>query len=418
MNALVINHYAANKGDRAILYFVIRELLRNEVSSITVSAHDRSFWPNGMTVSGQIVDFVPWGQFADSQSDDGQIKSLALRAANKFRRKYAFPLIKKLLRRGKRHSWTRCFSTAGFARALDKSDLVIGTGGHHIQTRFTAESLSALTYDMALAVLSGKPVVLWSQSIGPLDFSARENEFFVRDLVNSVRNVYIRDDNSLAELRKIGACLGHVRKTYDSVIGLNDEIPKCVPMRDRDAVVGVSVYSAEARTPDAFERYVASLAGCVDFVAKSGCRIRFFPMEMKGAVADDRPCIKEVLTRVQRKDACEVVEPDLDTVTHLKEVAKCRVFLGHKTHSQVFALTVGTPLIALAYHEKTADFMAQYGLRQNCVLDSELTTGRLAQVFRAINQDLERTASQQFTISHELGQQVRKAFSGILAFGK
>ena len=414
MNVFVINHYAANRGDRAVLYFVVRELARNGVTSITVSTHDRSFWADGLSVNGAHVNFVPWGQSVGIPPESSAFRSAALRCGNKFRREWAFPILRTLVRKQRRLNWVRPFSTRGFANALAKADLVIGTGGHHIQTRFTPESLSALTYDMALALVCGKPLVLWSQTIGPLDFISPDNEAFTRGVINGARQVFVRDEKSMAELKKIGADLVRIRRTYDSVVGLNDEISCSVPVSDREKVVGVSVYSAESRTPSVSQNYFASMAALIDFIALTGYRVRFFPMEMTGAAADDRPCIQEVLSRVQRKDACEIVERDLDTVTHLKEVAKCRVFVGHKTHSQIFALTVGTPLLALAYHEKTKDFMGQYGLAGNCVSDSELSPSRLTTLFEMMVKDLDKISTQQFSRSRQYGTEVRRAFAQFL----
>lgn len=413
MKALVINHYSANKGDRAILYFVVRELARNKAQSITVSTNDRSFWATGMNAEGQNVNFVPWGQCEEHPIGTKCINMLAIRAANKFRRQYAFPILKSFLK-NKIFGVPPFFATRGFAKALIEADIVIGTGGHHIQTRFTPESLSSLTYDMALTLLANKPLILWSQSIGPLDFLNNKNKEFVRNIVDSSQEIYLRDKNSISELCKIGAQLNHIRETYDSVIGLNDEIPVYQFINERDAVIGISVYSAESRTPDVFHQYVSSLAGFIDSAAESGYRIRFFPMEMKRAAADDRPCIHAVLNCVRRRDACEVIEDDLDTVAHLREVAKCRVFVGHKTHSQIFAFTVGTPLIALAYHEKTVDFMTQYDLQDNCVLDSELTAKRLFNVFQSICQSLEETAFHQYEVSRKYGELVRQSFANML----
>lgn len=198
------------------------------------------------------------------------------------------------------------------------------------------------------------------------------------------------------------------------MIGLNDEISEFKSINEREKIIGLSVYTAEPCSAEAFQNYIKSLAGFVDFVADAGYRIKFFPMEMCGAVADDRPCINALLDTVKSRDACDIQEDDLDTTTHLREVAKCRIFVGHKTHSQIFALTVGTPLIALAYHEKTIDFMSQYNLQANCIADSELSTERLIAHFQHICQQLEETALHQYQLSYKYGEHVRKSFAATL----
>ena len=414
MKVFVINHYAANKGDRAILYFICRELIRNNIKSITVSAHNDSFWSKGLSINDRKIRFVPWGQEKQFTSACNKLNSIAIRAANKFRRQYAFSILKGFLK----HNILAVLpfvSTNEFKKALKDADLVIGTGGHHIQTRFTSESLSPLTYDMALTLLSKKPLVLWSQSIGPLDFSDMRNRAFVKNIIDSAQTIYLRDKSSISEIRKTEATCHNIIETFDSVIGLNDEIQSYTPIDKRDIILGISVYSAEKRSIETFKEYITSLAGIIDYAIDSGFKIRFFPMEMNGAAADDRPCIQAVLECVKRRDACKVIEEDLDTVTHLREVAKCRLFIGHKTHSQIFALTVGTPLIALAYHEKTLDFMAQYNLQDNCILDSELKTKRLVDGFETICQNLEIVGRKQYETSRRYGEHVRKTFSEMLS---
>lgn len=413
MKVLVINHYSANKGDRAILYFIVRELIRHNVQGITVSTQDSKFWRNGLNLDGKKIKFVSWGQLKPTPNNNQSLNSLATRAANKFRREYAFPIIKYLIRK-KIMLTTPFFSTSDFAKALKQADLVIGTGGHHIQTRFTSESISSLTYDMALVLLYNKPLILWSQSIGPLNFKDKNNMEFIRNVIDTAQTIYLRENISINELKKIGAKLNNIQETYDSVIGLNDEISEFKAIKERDNILGLSVYTAEPRSSEAYHHYIKSLAGFVDFAADAGYRIKFFPMEMRGSVADDRPCINALLNTVKRRDACIIQEVDLDTTTHLREVAKCRIFVGHKTHSQIFALTVGTPLIALAYHEKTIDFMSQYNLQSNCITDSELSTECLIAHFQNICQLLEETALHQYQLSYKYGEHVRKSFAAAL----
>ena len=72
--------------------------------------------------------------------------------------------------------------------------------------------------------------------------------------------------------------------------------------------------------------------------------------------------IRSILEDVRFPQRCTVLDSDLDLAEHFAEVARCRAFVGHKTHSVLIALTVGTPVLALAYHPKTADFMKQYDL--------------------------------------------------------
>ena len=70
-------------------------------------------------------------------------------------------------------------------------------------------------------------------------------------------------------------------------------------------------------------------------------------------------------------DAVDVLDADLGTGEHLLRVSNCRLFIGHKTHSIVFSLTVGTPVLGISFHPKTMDFMRLFDVADNCVAETD-----------------------------------------------
>lgn len=142
--------------------------------------------------------------------------------------------------------------------------------------------------------------------------------------------------------------------------------------------------------------------------------MRFFPMEVKGSGGDDRLLIQQILEHVEHPEGCQIIDRDLHPLEHLIEVSKCRLFIGHKTHSVVFALTTGTPLIALAYHRKTQDFMDQFGVNRFCIPDVKLSEDDLQQKTYELLNELDTTAEQIQARAVEIGQCVRDDFQSIL----
>lgn len=119
-------------------------------------------------------------------------------------------------------------------------------------------------------------------------------------------------------------------------------------------------------------------------------------MELKGSLPDDRPVILDIIKRVDNKTYCDFIDKDLPTDVHLQEVSKCQIFVGHKTHSTIFALATGTPLIGIAYHPKTEEFMKQFSIPQYCIIDKELSSKSLIRKFDNIELEIDQIGESLF----------------------
>jgi polysaccharide pyruvyl transferase WcaK-like protein len=412
MNVLVINHYACNKGDRAILTFIARELHRNGVTKVTISAHDRRYWPDLAQLDGA-PQFVPWGWNVESRPLD-RILPVARLARDGVLFRGAYSLVARLVTGAARPRWAGLLACRPFRSALARADLVISTGGHHITSLLSPDAVSQQLYDMGVSVLAGKPVALWSQSIGPLVFANAVNRAYVASLLRQVREVVVRDDPSRIALDSLGVPSGQVRQTAESVFGLEDLLGATAVPSVRPPVVGIAVYCAQSRTSEEWDDYTAAIAGLVDHVASRGFRSRFFPMELRGTGSDDREAIARVIARVRAPGVCDVLGKDLGTRDHLAAVSECRLFVGHKTHSVVFALATGTPVIALVYHPKTRDFLRQFGLEDFCLSDGAPLRQRLREVTDLALANLARIGERVRTRSKELGRQARGDFAAMI----
>jgi polysaccharide pyruvyl transferase WcaK-like protein len=396
---LIINQYSGNKGDRAVLFAMVSELLKQDVQ-IVVSTHSPELWHDYSFYDKNNIKFIPWGWDFQTHLHEKSYWNLL-----QIIKKYTYTIVRELflLPLTTPMFLLRLFMHPEFYLGLKDADLVISTGGHHITTILSRDAISSQIYDLALAVSSGKDVIVWSQTIGPLKFFNNRNEKFMNKLLSNVSEIFIRDQNSLDYLQNH---LTKIKHTYESVFVLNSLFDSYILPSERENRLGIAIYSTKQRNEHEKEIYINTLANLANFVIAQGTEIRFFPMEIKNTQPDDRKMIKEIVNKINDKHLCTIIDEDLETDAHLKEVAKCRYFLGHKTHSIVFALTTGTPLIALAYHPKSADFMHQFSLDNYVINDEELSSERLNECFEMLMKDMDSIGIAQFAKSREMSKHV------------
>ena len=413
MKVLVINQCSTNKGDRAMLFFVLRELVRNGVDQITVSASNPEYWEDRPDFPDTAVRVIPWGWDISRRRGVGFLgKVIHLTRKIILPRRIHFPLVRNALIAGKCPWYLGFLVNRAYLRAIKQADLVLSTGGHRLTTINTRDAVGPQTFDMAVALLYSKPLILWSQSIGTFDFRDDRNKKMVQKILTDARQILIRNEASVEEIRKMGVTRDDVVETGESVFGLYDIVKSRTRPSDRPVVMGVSVYvNARKNRNNEREEYTRCLAKFVDHATEAGYKVRFFPMEMQGT---DQPCIEDVINSVKKKEKCEIVQGYPGTEDHINAIAQCKVFVGHKTHSQIFSLVAATPLLAIAYHKKTEDFMAQFGLEKYCIVDTQLSTDKMIKVFDQINNNLDIISQKQEQTASRFSVQVKKDFARMI----
>jgi polysaccharide pyruvyl transferase WcaK-like protein len=286
-------------------------------------------------------------------------------------------------------------------------------GGHHFTTLLSRDIVSSINFDACVAIQQ-KPLYCFSQSFGPFNFINDRNLKMTKKILNSCELIFPRERNSYKELADFGVSPNKLVMTYESVISLNRLFSTYMPVSYRKKLVGIAIYATQHREKSRYETYVNCMAKFCDYVTTKGFDIQFFPMEMKNSEPDDRPMIRQIIDKVHQKASVHILDEDLSTDEHLKAVAECQLFVGHKTHSTIFALTTGTPLIGIAYHPKTIEFMKQYGLEEYSINDSDLTTDRLSDCFDRILPNLSVIGESCFKKSRMISESIKDDFMQIL----
>jgi polysaccharide pyruvyl transferase WcaK-like protein len=414
MNVLVINQCSTNKGDRAVLYFVLRQLKASGIDNVTVSASNPEYWLERPDFPDMNVRVIPWGWDTSRRKNASfweKVFHLFLKV--KLPRLVYFPLVRNALIAGKCPWYLRYFVNKQYLEAVKIADVVISTGGHHLTTIIAGHIRTPQIFDMAITLLYNKPFLLWSQSIGTFKFKSQSSMLMIQKILSRVEKIYIRDEASQGEIEKLDVSSERILKTRESVFGLYDIVKTRVAPSTREPIIGVSVWTGNKQNPQAWDNYTKCFAELINYaIKKSGYElIRFFPMELQGS---DRSCIEDIIKKVNKKEYCEIIENFPYTTEHINLISQCRIFVGHKTHSQIFSLVAGTPLLAIAYHKKTEDFMAQFGLEKYCIVDSRLSAEKLIEIFNQINENLDNISEKQQEEAYKMYEKVKGDFSKMI----
>ena len=406
MNVLLINHCSTNKGDKAVLEFMLHEFAVYGIKNITVSANEPACCTGIRLPESLQIQFVPWGWNVEDIRYPGILGKLVRRVKHEFY-SWSFSVVRRGIITKKKLKLLLFYCNKKFYNALKSSDIVISVGGHHVTSILSPDAVSPQIFEMALTLLAGKPLYLWSQSIGPLSFSDNDNSLLIGNILSRATAIYSRDKQSIDELNVLGIDQSKVYVTCETVLGYSEMLGNIIKPSARLPVIGISVYSIQKRTVSDKYKYVKILGDIVDYAVACGYAVKFFPMQMAQEHGDDRPCIDDIVGYVMHPEMCSVYSCVNSMKEHIEEVSKCCMFIGHKTHSVIISLITGTPIIALAYHQKTKDFMSQYGLSKYCIDDSLIEFSNLVDILDDCRNNMDAISSKQLEISSELGRKVR-----------
>lgn len=403
MNVLIINQFADNKGDRAILHFLVQSLTRLGCGAITVSTSNPSSWKNNMS-SG--VRFIDWAWKINSARGGRR------RIYDIWMQRICFPVLRSAILRGKLSGLAAILASPAFISAARKATLVISTGGHHFTNWFHKNGMSPQVYDLGLASLVNERILLWSQSIGPLQFTEERNEQLIGELLRKSWKIVLRDDESTIELERLGVDSTRVMNSFDSVFGLMIEGMPRKPT-EREKKVGVAIYTGPERDMSS-QRYINIMAELLSYIVAKKYRVEMFPMQMANQTGDDRTMLRQIKERVNSPNNVVIVNDDLDTNEHIRRVSDCRIFIAHKTHGVVFSLVSGTPVIAIAYHKKTRAFMKQFGMERYVIEENNMSAKEIIRLFTDLEHNIDNISEHQRAVAGSMQQSVNQQFSSII----
>jgi len=263
--------------------------------------------------------------------------------------------------------WARLKSASQVADFVACDYYVLCGGGYLYSSRapLISRNLFVACLMGVLAARTGKPVVLFPQSVGP--FNKLLDRLSVRWLCSSIKHLMAREADSLRQL----LTWGYGAKTDlvpDIVFAMKSLLPFLYPTgstpRKGLGIAPINFSFVPHLNEKDLPEYLQKLANVGEaFHRETGEPVRLYlQVGLKQHDNDLKALqpLKEDLER--RKVAVEVVDSEGDLPSYLKRVSENRVFIGCRMHACIFALTTNTPTIGLAYQPKFYGTFGALGL--------------------------------------------------------
>ena len=192
-------------------------------------------------------------------------------------------------------------------------------------------------------------------------------------------SVYVRDAASVERVNRIDAS-APVEQGFDIAV-LLPELEFLQPYlatgaepNETGPILGVSVCSdaslrmADTETQETRETRLLTLLRYV--ASKADITIRFIVFNGH-AQWGDTALTRRMESKLKGYAGTEVVPYDGNVGTTLQAINECKVLLGVRLHSCIFAYACQVPFAAVAYHPKVTDFCREIGLPEELIFPAE-----------------------------------------------
>ena len=232
--------------------------------------------------------------------------------------------------------------------SMKNTRLLISGGGNLMQDETSTRTLVYYLTIIKIAKLFGTKVMLYANGIGPVKGS--KNKIHVKNQLNTIELITIREEKSLHELKKLGVLRPTIHVTADAAFAL--ESSETVEKNRNLAGIGeyfiISLRSWKRLDPD-FENKIASLA---DYVKKIyNLEAVFVAMQPQY----DIEISKKVQSLMKNKGIVLTEKYSLNEMFDVVQNAK--FVLGMRLHTLIYAAKAGVPVIGLVYDPKIEGMM-------------------------------------------------------------
>ncbi len=358
-NILITNAIALNGGDAAILHATIKILKVELGDDITITVHDMAakasshYYPAITFRSDIYSEAVAWAR--------GRVRP-AIAAI-------AVLAVAGLMRIAPKNRLTSRLPSSLRATLDDylKADVVISSGGTYLVPHY---SLASKLLDFLTAHLLGKPLVLFTQSLGP--FRSIEHRVLLRYVLRRAVLILVRDERSRLYLDELGVPPARVQLCADAAFALaRDDLPRGhFPPPHQNWRIAISVRDwphFQAGAQSGMERYFASLAALVRaLVERWGADVTFVST-CQGTPeywTDDSRTADEIVERLPQalRDRVTIDRNFREPGKLIADLATYNLTIATRLHAAILSLCAGTPVLPISYEFKTAELFRRFGL--------------------------------------------------------
>lgn len=276
------------------------------------------------------------------------------------------------------------------AAAIRRCDILISGGGSLLQNVTSSRSLYYYLFIMRIALFFHKPVMLYAQGIGPVN--GRKERRAVREVLQCVTVIGVRDADSKQELAALGVTAPPIHVTADAVLSMH-RVDRQVGryILQKAGVSGVQRRVGIAiRDWKGMAGYKEEIARAADLLQESlGVQIVFIPMQYPADVNAG-----EDIAAVMKTDAV-VLRERYTTVEFMSLIGCMDAVIANRLHALIFASLMEVPVTAISYDPKIDSFVELIGehlcgtvetvTAEGLVQDvtQKLQAGRIAPVVKA-----------------------------------
>lgn len=257
-----------------------------------------------------------------------------------------------------------------YLKEYSDADIIVDMSGDSFSDskggKSPTNSLSIL-----IGILLKKPIVFFSQSIGPFK---KWTLPLARYCLNRVNLIIIREEITKNYLEEIGI-KSQIYLTADCAFVLAPASPERVEgillkeniNTTKRPLVGIS---ANAMLDDKENNYANSMAQIIDYIIKKlNADIIFVPHVVGiNGKGDDRIIGEKIYRLTKNKENINLIKGDYSPDELKGVIGRCDVFIGGRMHANIAAVSSCVPTMAMAWSHKYYGIMRAVGL-ENYVCD-------------------------------------------------
>lgn len=293
------------------------------------------------------------------------------------------------------------------------ADLVVSTGGTILVENY---DLKPRWFDFAVTLLLGKPLVLFTQSLGP--FCKTMNRFFARMIFKRTDLIFLRDEKSKKHLNDIGIADSTIHVCADAAFAfagntaLADD--KWSNGKPQDRIrVAVSVrewqHFKTTNPEDGMRRYKHAIRDlCVHFVKHHNAQITFLSTcqgvpeywtndaEFAAEIIDLLP--PDTRSRVELNDRFHSPQELLELLRGFDFVVSTRLHMG------ILSLCAGIPVLSIAYEFKTKELYKRLNIPEFSIDIEQIESQHLIETTNRFLESMREMRVPLFSAVHQEGR--------------
>lgn len=366
MKIAVTNTVALNGGDAAILLGLL-EILRNAFGQSEIRIYD-----NQPTVAKRYYGELNFRRLLYLQVHTGVPIRLIGRLRETIER-LSFWLGVRLSRvkvtrwLAKRILGTELFDDVSYYSA---ADLIVSTGGTYLVEHYSLESR---IFDYNVALYFGKPLIFFTQSLGP--FKLPKNQDRLRRIFDRATLVLLRDNVSICNLRNISVQNPRVYECADAAFALpTRSLAALRANRKRsEGILRIAISVREwnkfdgCSVREGMERYVTAIKDVTEFLTMERNAEVVFVSTCQGIPEYWTNDSTLALAIWERLSANAKAKVSVDRAQHspselVELLAAFDILVSTRLHMAILGFLAGLPVVPISYEFKTQELFKRVGM--------------------------------------------------------